>query len=77
MHTKNPEFIKLTMHELHDVPFASYPGFEKVKADINKLLYCAKEEKRLRQVHQDLSPLSSQQALSIGHLSTTSTDVST
>jgi hypothetical protein len=48
------------MHELHDVLFAAHPGFTKAYEDIRKL-------------HQNLSPLSSQQALPTGHLSTTST----
>jgi len=71
---RSAELIQLIMHELHDIPFAAHLGFTKVYEDIRKLLFLPKNEKRPRKVHQDLPPLSSQQAISTSRLSTTSTN---
>jgi hypothetical protein len=67
---RSPEFIHLIMHELHDVPFAAHFGFTKVNKD--KSFCTGQKWKKTWKVHQDLSPLCSHQALSKGHLSTTS-----
>ena len=71
--SRSPELIQLIVHELHVVLLGAHSGFMNVYEDIRKLLYWKKMREKYRKVHQDLS---SQQALSTGHLKTNSNDAS-
>ena len=66
---RSPELIQLIMHELHVVPLGAYSGFMNAYTKTFGS-FCAGTRWKNGKVHQDLS---SQQVLSKGHLSTTST----
>jgi len=46
---REPELIKLILHEIHDAPFSAHSGFVKAYDDIRKALYWPKMRKDVEQ----------------------------